>query len=265
MSKRLLLLAFFLTLSLGWRSAFADTLASCQTVSVVSILGTSCSIGDATYQFGISAWTGSLSASDVLFTPDDTNPDSPGFILSPNISSVGPLFSLTGGATSVQNYPAILGYTAAITDPSPGEAIVGDTGTETHEAVSVTGSGNGVAQGISLMSFPPPCTLNTILVTGFDFSGSGSFATFFNTSNLVQGSPGCSEVTQTTADAEILLQAQNATTSLASAGFYIDETGVPDATMTSATPEPNSLVLMGSGLLGLAGVVRRRVSGSYAA
>jgi hypothetical protein len=255
----LLIVVFVLTLFAGSRSARADGVTPCQTVSVASILGTSCSIGNATYQFSSSAWTGSLAAGDVLFTPDDSTADSPGFILSPN-GSAGPVFTLTGGSAAVEDDPANLTYTASITNPSPGETIIGLTGRERQEAVSVV-NGDGVARIISMMSFPAPCFNTQFLVTGFDFvgTGSGSFDTFFRTSNLVQGNPGCSEVTQTTVDAEILLHAQNATTSLGSGGFYFNETGVPDATMTSATPEPSSLILMVSGLLGLAGVVHSRL------
>ena len=72
------LLAFTLAAA---RPARADGLAACAMGTVTSMLGTSCTIGDKTFTFSATAWQSIdlLSSDDVVFTPDASNPDSPGF------------------------------------------------------------------------------------------------------------------------------------------------------------------------------------------
>jgi hypothetical protein len=43
--------------------------------------------------------------------------------------------------------------------------------------------------------------------------------------------------------------------------FTLDDLSLTQGSGTGTTPEPNSFLLMGSGLLGCLGVVRRRLSG----
>jgi hypothetical protein len=65
---------------------------------------------------------------DVIFTPDASNPNSPGFTLSA-------VFSLTGGSTLVLSTDE-LDYGVAITNPASGAVIIGTPGTETGASVS---------------------------------------------------------------------------------------------------------------------------------
>jgi hypothetical protein len=199
----------------------------------------------------------------VLFTPDDSNPDRLGFILSLASNGGNPQFSLTSGSTDVQEFPAILEYTANITDPNSGEEIFGGTVTQTGaaEALEKNDADPAAAHVIDSMSFSS-CTETLSLLAGMTHITGlfGPSVTFQSSVGGVPGIPGCSGVTQAMGDARIFLEAENNTVSITTGGFYVDEIAASTTTLISATPEPSSFVLMGAGLLGLAGVVRRRLS-----
>ena len=225
----------------------------CATGRVSLILSTSCTIGDKTFVFGPDAWTGNMSADDVIFTPDASNPDSPGFTLSAAFGRPFPVFSATAGSTVVISTEE-LDYGVAITNPGPGDAIIGTT-------VSVTGA------AVSWASSTPTTTLDA-LVDSFltngaacsDFPLAGIFAPSgsvqFNTTSSTEDnfvSDGCTNTTAAIGEAQIFLAATDGAVSLSTASYYVDE-----AASSAVTPEPGTLLMVGSGLLGLGmGLYRR--------
>jgi hypothetical protein len=101
-------------------------------------------------------------------------------------------------------------------------------------------------------SSPSGCTITSAALT-FNYLGSGSpfLETFF--------SPGCPSTSGPTVE---VAQQFFGAGSLSAPGIYVP-IGVPTPptwTLTiSQTPEPGSLILLGSGLLGLVGAVRRKM------
>jgi hypothetical protein len=241
--------------------ARADSLAACVTGTVTSILGSKCTIGDKTFQFDTwSNSTNALPADDVIFTPDATNPDSPGFTLSALFGRGFPHFSLSAGSSLVI-YTEELDYAVSITNPGSGAVIVGATGTETGAFVSWTDATPTTtldALAYSYIRNGPSCFDGT-LVGIFAPGGSVAFDTPSDTEDNFPSTPGCTDTTAAQGIAQIFLGAQDGVVSLTTAGYYVDETA-PSTVVP--TPEPETLLLVGSGLLGLATLHYRRRRGS---
>src|SRR5947209_3141969 len=89
--------------------ARADTVSSCTATAVTNLLGTSCAIGDKTFNF-ISFSGNNISASQVTLTPDANSALSPAFILT------GINGAITVSGTS--NIQGLLQFTVATTDGS---------------------------------------------------------------------------------------------------------------------------------------------------
>src|SRR5690348_8833695 len=101
-----LILAVFLTLFAS-ASALADT---CSAGLASTIVGVSCTIGDKTFSFN--RVSGNVLPTQITFTPDSTNPNSPGFIL----TAAAGVFSVTGVPSSFVTANFELLYSVALTN-----------------------------------------------------------------------------------------------------------------------------------------------------
>jgi hypothetical protein len=231
-------------------SARADSL--CATGTVTSILSSSCTIGDKTFVFGPNAWTGNVLSGDVIFTPDASNPNRPGFTLSG-------VFSLTGGSTLVLSTDE-LDYGVAITNPASGAVIIGTTGTQTGASVSWASANPTTtldALAYSNITNGSACSDST-QVGIFGLNGSVAFDTPSETEDNFP-SDGCTSTTAAIGMAQIFLAAQDGTVSLSTTGYYVDEAA---PSIVAPTPEPKTLLLVGSGVLGLGMLHYRRRHGA---
>lgn len=228
----------------------ADSL--CATGTVSSILSSSCTIGDKTFVFGPNAWTGNMLSSNVIFTPDASNPNSPGFTLSA-------AFSLTAGSALVLSTDE-LDYGVAITNPASGAVIIGTTGTETGASVSwANANPTTTLDALAYSNITNGSSCSDLTQVGI-FAPGGSVA--FNTPSETEDnfpSDGCTSTTAAIGMAQIFLAAQDGTVSLSTTGYYVDE--VAPSTV-APTPEPETLLLVGSGVLGLGMLHYRRRHGA---
>ncbi len=221
----------------------------CAMGTVQSILSSSCTIGDKTFVFGPDAWAGDMASNDVIFTPDASNPDSPGFTLSARFGRPTPVFSLMAGSTVVISTEE-LDYGVAITNPGSGNVIIGTT-------VNVTGASASWAD-------PNPTTTLDVLADSYltngatctDYPQAGIFAPSgsvqFNTTSSTEDnfvSDGCTNTTAAIGMAQIFLAAQDGVVSLSTASYYVDEAAPSTVT---PTPEPGTLLMVGSGIFGIA-------------
>ena len=103
--------------------------------------------------------------------------------------------------------------------------------------------------------FIPVTTSSDLIVSGFD---DGKLASIRFTQNVVAG------MTSTGGTTTLFFGAYN----IAQNGIYVDNSPGPVGTLTisgapsavAVTPEPSSLALLGTGILGVAGVVRKRLA-----
>jgi hypothetical protein len=208
-----------------------------------SIQNSTCTIADKTFQFGpfIANITFPIvTANDILFAPDTSNPDHPGFILSP---VAGVNFTVTAPQS-----PLLVGFaqyfvfaTDFLTDPSANLAIIGTTVTQTGAAGNVTGDVNDVrALAVSnLLTNIPSCKL----AASAGVSILSNVVTTDRASQTLIFDPACHSLLALTgllADALIDVHAFSGTATITSAGFYIDETSVD----SQPVPEPGTLALL---------------------
>ncbi len=155
-NKTFWIVAVFSALFAASPHARAD--APCQAAVLSSVLDSSCTIGDKTFQLDAAAWssTGVLSANDIIFTPDASDPDSPGFILSERFGRGVPNFFLIGGATEAVQLDQF-NYNVSLTNPNSGDVIIGTTVTVPHASASWTDPQTNTltAQGASFLAAGP--------------------------------------------------------------------------------------------------------------
>jgi hypothetical protein len=222
----------------GARSARAN---SCLSGSLASLEGTTCTIGDVQFSFGIATITNvnngatPLSLASITFTPNSGNPFHPGFSLMGNIEAFS-ANSMLGGASVDLFFPMTI-------TPLNSTTVTGFDGTLTSYNL-MGGATNSVVEMDSDQCFV------TVGCTGFTAGvevGQNPFSMPSNSITLAVPSPvgstsGDFELSAFTGDGQGLAQ-------ILSADFNYSVT---------PTPEPASLLLLGSGLLGLAQVIRRK-------
>jgi hypothetical protein len=219
-----------LILFCGVRSARAN---SCLSGSLASLEGTTCTIGDVQFSFGTATITNinngatPLSLASIMFTPNSLNPFHPGFSLVGNIEAFS-ANSMLGGAKVDLFFPMTI-------TPLNSTTVIGFDGTLTSYNL-MGGTTNSVVEMDSDQCF----------ATGVEV-GQNPFSMPSNSITLAVPSPigstsGDFELSAFTGDGQGFAQ-------ILSADFNYSVT---------PTPEPASLLLLGSGLLGLAQAIRRR-------
>jgi hypothetical protein len=229
--------------------AHADDIAGCKAGEIYTIENTTCTIGDKTFQFGMAAATpfGNVIIvgpdTNFYFTPDDSNPNSPGFMISP---TNGGSFGTPPPTTVESGFVYSLPYTVTT---SSGD-IIGTTATTGAFSVSINSGGSAEAVATSTLS-PGSFLCVDIAESGASTSGALPFGS--TDDKLILG---CGGVTTTAGMAEITLLEQNGMASLQDGGFYIDQsTGSQIGGGGSTVPEPATFVLLAAMLLPMA--VRR--------
>jgi hypothetical protein len=197
-----------------------------------------------------------LAANDIIITPDATNANSPGFILSERCGRGVPKFFLIGGATEAVQLDE-LNYTVSLTDPNSGDLIIGTTVTVPHAGATATDPQTNTikAQAASFL-VAGPCSDDAI--AGVSVENSVLPATSTSTTDDTLRAQGCQSVTQAQGAAQIFLVAQNGVPSLLNAGYYVDES----APSIVSTPQPSTLFSLALGLLAMIAIQRRRLVAS---
>jgi hypothetical protein len=236
--------------------------AQCQAGTVTSILDTTCNIGDKTFQFGgvasfdalrsqtftfsdatgIQILSGDFFSTDFLtFTPDASQPNSPGFIISaaPNVG----LLSLTANGLTGQLTFFDMSVIATLTDPSSGAVIIGSRVTTNGAEVTE----NGLSPDLLFASAENQLFCGADAVAGQTVHDD---AVGLNSVTASSDSV-CTPAAQVAGLAAIRVGAFNGSASLTSAGFYYDE--APG----TAVPEPASIALFGTALAFIARKISR--------
>jgi hypothetical protein len=218
---------------------------SCTAGTLDSFAGTTCTIGDLSFSFGTVSFAntnngaGPFTGAGFTLTPDGSNPLDPGFFLTGNLSA----FSADG----LNGSKVVLTFPFTIT-PTNGKGIVQWSGSLLSYYLT-PGTLGALAEIDSDQCYTDPqingCTGFTagVLVGPHPFSMPSNESLLYLP--LTQGSyMGDIELTAQTFDGQGFSE-------IADSEFHYSFV---------ATPEPASLALLGSGLLAVAALIRRKVS-----
>lgn len=209
----------------------ADSVA-CQPGTVATLANTSCSIGDKEFIFGTASIrddSGSgLTTADITFTPDASNPNGPGFILSGFITATSSttvedeLDWLNIQILTLSGQPLIRDLSATVdgnAQPGGSTVFAEFNACETGSSTNCVFAEPGIKGGVCTTG---PCTDHGDFSPSLAMTDTNSFVAYGIA--VGNGNP-------------------TATATARGASFFVSEA-------PSAVPEPSSIILLATGLLG---------------
>lgn len=253
---RKLFLLVALAVVLPWCSR-ADNIAPCVAATLNNIVGATCVIGDKAFNFtSYQDGTENFYLSQLMLTPDASNPSSPGFTL-----SLPPGVSLSATSTDTTTYTVaiVLDYTVSLDNAAHGVSLLGTSVSASGDTVTGSPLGNQTSFAENYLSPGFPCgsisqsgaSMADLYTTGVT---NPSTTTFSNIS-FCGGGP----FTTASGFAELEVAANyGGSASIDGGSFFVDESSGSGTGGGSSVPEPGTLLLLAAGLLPLDLVRRRR-------